>query len=50
MRLWKLMDGLWLIIGILSIGSCIDRAILRYDRVHGTGSFRGCVCPDTEEK
>ena len=46
----KFMDEVWFIIGILSIGSCIDRAVLKYDRVHATGSFKGCVCPDTEEK
>jgi hypothetical protein len=48
--MWKFMDGVWPIIGVLALQSCIDRAILSHQRAELTGPYKGCVCAPKEQK
>lgn len=46
----KFWDSWMLWFGIMCITSCIDRIVTVYERDHGTGPFKGCVCAPKEDK
>jgi len=46
--IWKLLDRWFLIAGLMSIESCIERVILSHQRAELTGPFKGCVCAPKE--